>query len=161
MGEHQNPCPPVQQESDSASPNVLGDFYIEEHHYLVICLENQFENPTERDLDFSLAHFAAHFANSESVVGQLKVDRQHCAIVEVEYGRSEDSNSDVTIFLTERELQIVQLVAKGNPNKQVAHRLHISEWTVSTHLRRIFAKLGVDSRAAMVYRCSSLLGSLE
>lgn len=152
---HQNPCPPVQQESDSASPNIMGDFYIEDHHYLVICLENYFENSTEHDLDFSLAYSA------NSVVGQLKVDRQHCAIVEVKYGPSEDSNSDVTIFLTERELQIVQLVAKGNPNKQIAHRLHISEWTVSTHLRRIFAKLGVDSRAAMVYRCSSLLSSLE
>jgi hypothetical protein len=43
-------------------------------------------------------------------------------------------------------------------NKQIAHQLHISEWTVATHLRRIFAKLGVDTRAAMVYRCAFLIG---
>lgn len=55
--------------------------------------------------------------------------------------------------LTARELQIVALVAEGRPNKQVAAELGISEWTVSTHLRRIYAKLDVDTRAAMVTRC--------
>ncbi len=60
--------------------------------------------------------------------------------------------------LTERELEITTLVAWGWPNKQIADHLHISEWTVSTHLRRVFAKLGVSSRAAMVYRCTSLIG---
>jgi DNA-binding CsgD family transcriptional regulator len=56
-------------------------------------------------------------------------------------------------LLTARELQIVALVAEGRVNKQIADTLCISEWTVSTHLRRIFAKLGVDTRAAMVSRC--------
>jgi hypothetical protein len=37
-----------------------------------------------------------------------------------------------------------------NPNKVIADVLNISAWTVCTHLRRIFAKLGVGSRAAMV-----------
>jgi DNA-binding CsgD family transcriptional regulator len=58
-------------------------------------------------------------------------------------------------LLTARELQIVMLVAEGRVNKQIAAALTISEWTVSTHLRRIFAKLGVDTRAAMVCRCLS------
>jgi DNA-binding CsgD family transcriptional regulator len=61
-------------------------------------------------------------------------------------------------MLTGRELQIVALVADGRVNKQIADILRISEWTVSTHLKRIFAKLGVDTRAAMVCRC---LGSLR
>lgn len=55
--------------------------------------------------------------------------------------------------LTARELQIVSLVAEGRVNKEIATRLSISTWTVSAHLRRIFAKLGVDTRAAMVSRC--------
>jgi len=42
------------------------------------------------------------------------------------------------------------MVAKGYPNKTIAAVLDISSWTVGTHLRRIFAKLGVGSRAAMV-----------
>jgi len=59
--------------------------------------------------------------------------------------------------LTPRELQIVQLVAYGYANKMVAVYLRISQATVATHLRRIFAKLSVDSRAAMVHQCAHLL----
>jgi DNA-binding CsgD family transcriptional regulator len=44
------------------------------------------------------------------------------------------------------------MVGAGYPNKTIAARLGISSWTVSTHLRRIFAKLGVTSRTAMVTR---------
>ena len=42
------------------------------------------------------------------------------------------------------------MVAKGYANKSIASVLDISSWTVSSHLRRIFSKLGVTSRAAMV-----------
>jgi DNA-binding CsgD family transcriptional regulator len=62
-------------------------------------------------------------------------------------------------ILTARELQIVGLVAEGHANKQIAAELGISEWTVSTHLRRIYAKLDVDTRAAMVNRCYGVLMS--
>lgn len=54
--------------------------------------------------------------------------------------------------LSPRELEIVRMVAQGHPNKVIAVVLNISSWTVCTHLRRIFAKLGVSSRAAMVAR---------
>jgi DNA-binding CsgD family transcriptional regulator len=56
-------------------------------------------------------------------------------------------------LLTAREIQIAALVAQGFVNKQIAAELSISEWTVSTHLRRVFAKLKVDTRAAMVAKC--------
>ena len=52
--------------------------------------------------------------------------------------------------LSPREKEIVRLVAKGLPNKAIAGVLEISAWTVATHLRRIFAKLEVNSRAEMV-----------
>jgi DNA-binding CsgD family transcriptional regulator len=54
------------------------------------------------------------------------------------------------IQLSPREQEIVRMVAKGHPNKVIADVLNISAWTVCTHLRRIFLKLGVGSRAAMV-----------
>jgi two-component system, NarL family, nitrate/nitrite response regulator NarL len=63
-----------------------------------------------------------------------------------------------TYHLSPREQEIVRLVAEGLPNKCISAVLEISSWTVATHLRRIFAKLGVDTRAAMVYRCASLIG---
>ncbi len=52
--------------------------------------------------------------------------------------------------LSPREREVARMVAKGLTNKNIARVLDISLWTVSTHLRRIFAKLGVASRAAMV-----------
>ena len=52
--------------------------------------------------------------------------------------------------LSPRELQIARLVARGATNRAIGSMLDISAWTVSTHVRRIFAKLGVSSRAEMV-----------
>lgn len=57
-----------------------------------------------------------------------------------------------SVNLSPREQEIVRLVAKGHPNKVIANILEISPWTVSTHLRRVFTKLGVNSRAEMVAR---------
>jgi DNA-binding CsgD family transcriptional regulator len=54
--------------------------------------------------------------------------------------------------LSPREQEIVRMVAQGHSNKIIADVLGISSWTVCTHLRRIFAKLSVGSRAAMVAR---------
>jgi DNA-binding NarL/FixJ family response regulator len=50
--------------------------------------------------------------------------------------------------LTPREIQIMYLVAEGKRNKEVAHALAISEETVITHLKNIFAKLAVNDRTA-------------
>jgi DNA-binding NarL/FixJ family response regulator len=52
--------------------------------------------------------------------------------------------------LSPRELEIVELVAQGLPNKSIAEALNISPWTVATYLRRMFTKLAVSSRAALV-----------
>ena len=54
--------------------------------------------------------------------------------------------------LSPREVQIARLVADGATNKMIASTLDISLWTVSTHIRRVFAKLDVRSRAEMVAR---------
>jgi DNA-binding CsgD family transcriptional regulator len=62
--------------------------------------------------------------------------------------RNHAGRSHVTI--SPREAEIVRLVAKGLPNKAIASVLDVSLWTVATHLRRVFTKLGVNSRAEMV-----------
>jgi DNA-binding NarL/FixJ family response regulator len=50
--------------------------------------------------------------------------------------------------LTERELEVLRLVAAGETNKAIAAQLVLSERTVDRHVSNIFAKLGVSSRAA-------------
>ncbi|MFC7529268.1 ATP-binding protein [Actinoplanes sp. GCM10030250] len=51
--------------------------------------------------------------------------------------------------LTPQELQIAQLAADGLTNREIGQRLYVSHRTVSTHLHRIFPKLGITSRAAV------------
>ena len=48
--------------------------------------------------------------------------------------------------LTEREMEVLRLVAQGQTNRATANRLGISERTVHSHLMNIFAKLGVNTR---------------
>ena len=57
--------------------------------------------------------------------------------------------------LSPREREIGRMVAKGYANKTIASVLEISTWTVGTHIRRIFAKMGVSTRAAMVAQLAS------
>jgi DNA-binding NarL/FixJ family response regulator len=53
---------------------------------------------------------------------------------------------DPTAELTSRELEVLRLVAKGKPNKQIAAELEISERTARTHVSRILRKLRLSSR---------------
>lgn len=54
--------------------------------------------------------------------------------------------------LTEREYEVLRLVAKGYSNKAVARELSVSLSTVKTHLRHIFQKLGVEDRAQLIIK---------
>jgi DNA-binding NarL/FixJ family response regulator len=52
--------------------------------------------------------------------------------------------------LSAREIEVLELVAKGANNKEIGKSLHISTATVKTHLIHIYGKLGVDDRTAAV-----------
>jgi ATP/maltotriose-dependent transcriptional regulator MalT len=51
--------------------------------------------------------------------------------------------------LTAQELQIAQLAAQGLSNREIGQRLYLSHRTISTHLYRVFPKLGITSRAEL------------
>jgi DNA-binding NarL/FixJ family response regulator len=52
--------------------------------------------------------------------------------------------------LTDRELQVLQLIRDGNRNKQIADRLSIAETIVNFHIKNLVAKLGANDRAHAV-----------
>jgi len=52
--------------------------------------------------------------------------------------------------LTRREVALIECVAKGLTNREIASRLHLSEHTVRNYLFRVFRKLGVSNRAELV-----------
>ncbi len=57
---------------------------------------------------------------------------------------------DEPVGLTDRELEVLHSVARGERSKEIAVKLGISERTVKAHLASIYSKLGVDSRAAAI-----------
>jgi DNA-binding NarL/FixJ family response regulator len=68
--------------------------------------------------------------------------------------RRERPVPDALEVLTEREREVLALVARGCSNREISARLHISELTTKTHVSRLLTKLGLDSRvqaAALAY----------
>ena len=121
-------------------------------------LENPARNPNTGIMDAvrafvlglrsaSPSGVAAEPERPDGVLLDVQVDGVRCLLI-----RAQADSSRAHVWLSPRELEIVRMVAKGYPNKMIAAVLEISCWTVSTYLRRIFAKLGVSSRAAMVAR---------
>jgi LuxR family maltose regulon positive regulatory protein len=58
--------------------------------------------------------------------------------------------------LTSRERSIVEFIARGRSNKEIARELGVAPETIKTHLKRIFQKLSAESRAQAVVRAQSL-----
>lgn len=90
-------------------------------------------------------HYTFH--PSDTVIYEAEIDGAYYYVV-----CSRPPEPTKSINLSPRELAIARLIAKGLPNKSISDLLEISPYTVATHLRRIFVKLGVSSRAAMVAR---------
>ena len=88
-------------------------------------------------------------------------DRLFDAIREAAGGRSplapgvasrlvERLRGDADSHVSEREIEILMLVAQGQSNREIARELHISDSTVKAHMLHIFDKLGVTDRTAAV-----------
>ncbi|GIH51402.1 LuxR C-terminal-related transcriptional regulator [Microbispora rosea] len=54
--------------------------------------------------------------------------------------------------LSKREAEVMELIATGHSNGEIARLLFLSEKTVKNHVNRIYAKLGVDSRMTAICR---------
>lgn len=105
----------------------------------------------------------ARLVYAEGEIVHFELDHHRYALVaeqavEPETTPSVAPPSDLRDLLTNREMQIVQLICLGYLTKQVADRLHLSEFTVRSYLKTIYCKLGVRSRAAMVFRYTQAFG---
>ncbi|TVS00594.1 MAG: LuxR family transcriptional regulator [Rhodospirillales bacterium] len=69
--------------------------------------------------------------------------------VRVEYNGSVHADIAAIERLSPREIEIARLVSRGLPNKAIARVLDLSPWTISAHLKRIFAKVGISSRTEL------------
>ena len=64
------------------------------------------------------------------------------------------SGNELAERLTQRENDVLKAVANGMPNREIAAKLRISEYTVKHHLSRIFAKLSVSNRVELALLAS-------
>lgn len=63
----------------------------------------------------------------------------------------------VTMGLSAREVEVLQLISEGNSNGEIAQTLFLSEKTVKNHVNRVYAKLAVESRGAAIARWHAAL----
>jgi DNA-binding CsgD family transcriptional regulator len=132
---------------DDSSINSIGRFSVDEQVFKVILFKDNCNLSEAADDYHEIVRFTVR-------------GRTLAIVEEVRAAELDGETQNMIARLTGRELQIAAMIAQGDATKNVAFKLRISEWTVGTHLRRIFAKLNVDNRAAMVYRCASLIDNV-
>jgi HD-GYP domain-containing protein (c-di-GMP phosphodiesterase class II) len=90
---------------------------------------------------------AADVLAAEARAGRLDPDAVH-AVIEAAGGSVERVRAPRPAGLTERQVEVLRLVARGLSNPEIARRLVISRRTAERHVQDVYARIGVSSRAA-------------
>ncbi|MDO6706527.1 LuxR C-terminal-related transcriptional regulator [Photobacterium sp. 1_MG-2023] len=94
--------------------------------------------------------------------GELWFSRKLCQALISEYRSTQTSFPKMSVELTAREKEIMQLLVSGASNSQIAESLFVSENTVKTHLHNVFKKIKVKNRLqAFMWAKNHTLNSLS
>jgi DNA-binding NarL/FixJ family response regulator len=94
--------------------------------------------------------------------GEAALTRAMAARLLKQMARPAREQEEVTEILTEREIEVLRLLARGDSNPEIAEELHITVNTVKTHISHILAKLQLDNRTqAAAYAVQRRLVSPE
>ncbi len=85
--------------------------------------------------------------------GEIYVSQEHAAFVQIE---GSDKDPDIITRFTSRQLEVLNLMAQGHPNKIIASKLGLTEHTVKVHISNIFHTIGVHNRTACVKEAMQL-----
>lgn len=85
----------------------------------------------------------------EAVEALLKGEKFLCGKISALI-KDEESESCEGIALSQRELEIITMIANGSTNKDIAEKLCLSAHTINTHRKNIMAKLGINNTAGLV-----------
>ena len=145
-----------------ATPNVDVAFDLAGWSCRIVCLGHAGVRPADAEGNHGLGHKAvAHFELGERAYALTADAPVHIVQDDACASALEGGREDVHALLTNRELQIVQLICMGLLTKQVADRLRLSEFTVRSYLKNVYCKLGVRSRGAMVYEYTQALARMR
>jgi ATP/maltotriose-dependent transcriptional regulator MalT len=109
----------------------------------------------EHSLEIYGGLVAALFAGLGIWLGRhLTQPKERVVLREVQVPAAADFARDdaklTALGITPRELEILELIAAGLSNREIAERVHVSENTVKTHSSRVFSKLGAQRRTQAV-----------
>lgn len=110
----------------------------------------------ERDTAWSLLNRGKALATACELPWLIMQFEKSCPQMMLDAGNELAEKNEQESSLSFRESQVLELVASGNSNQQIAEKLFISLHTVKTHVRRIHAKLGVERRTHAVARARML-----
>ena len=96
---------------------------------------------------------------TDSEIDLISVDRTVTALEQSTSAMLSESDSRIEALLTRREIEVLELMAKGATNRAAAERLVISEATVKHHVKNILRKLYAANRAEAVARYLKIVGS--
>ena len=94
------------------------------------------------------AQAAARHLDDETNAGRLDRDAV-AAVLEAAGHQRRPTHSTWPAGLTDREVDVLRLLARGQTRKQIANQLYISESTVHTHTAHIYEKTGLSNRAGI------------
>lgn len=108
------------------------------------------------DEDRPLTHLIYHLP--ARLLTQYDVPRDYIRLLlsSADYRPTEKSHSELFEALSEREIEVLQMVSDGYANQEIAEELHVSISTVKWHLSNIYGKLGVNKRTQAVLRAREL-----
>ncbi len=78
------------------------------------------------------------------------------SLLQAEAAESDSRSASSSQLLSDRELEVLRLMAQGQTNAAIGHRLHLSVNTVKTHVQHLLRKLDAPDRAAAVARAAAL-----
>ena len=131
---------PAKPAASPSEGSEKASFTIEGHHFVAI------PQPASRR-----RNNGSGGNGTQQPAGFVQLDGVRHVLVERDHVTGEAAAATpVSSMLTSRELQIAYSVADGKCDKVIAYDLGISEYTVREHMRRIFHKLKVSKRAALV-----------
>ena len=106
-------------------------------------------SPAARERLRSRMHGVAEIVGEHPTLAAARADRIDADAIVVPYRSTADESSPAE-SLTPREVQVLELLAEGLPNKSIAARLGISDQTVKFHVASVAGKLGAANRTDAV-----------
>jgi DNA-binding CsgD family transcriptional regulator len=143
-----------------AAAHVCVEFEIDDEKCRIVCIDGPANNGSRRITT------PANGSPASEEIARFEADGMNYALLVPATPRAQRAarreaeaaaRTDFLKLLTQRELEIVRLICTGCLNQQVAERLRISEYTVGSHLKNVYVKLGLRTRGELLFRCTQAL----